>query len=38
MDALIDKFYEDIYHEIKSHFKEYYVRVSQLNNSLFWFD
>ena len=38
MEALIDRFNEDIYHEIKSHFKEYYVRVSQLYNSFFCFD
>ena len=35
MDALLDRFYEEIDHEIKYQFKEYYVKVSQLNNSFF---
>ena len=35
MDDLLDRFYEDIEFAVKAQFKEYYVKVSQLNSSFF---
>lgn len=35
MDDLLDRFYEDIEYAVKSKFREYYVKVSQVNSSFF---
>ena len=35
MDALLDRFYEEIEQTVKSNFKEYYVTVFQMNYSFF---
>ena len=35
MNALLDRFYEDIEYAVKVHFKEYYVKVSQFSSSFF---
>ena len=35
MNVLLDRFYEDLEHEVKVQFKEYYVKVSELNSSFF---
>ena len=35
MDALLDRFYKDIKYALKNKFREYIVKVSQLNSSFF---
>ena len=35
MDALLDRFYEDIEYAVKVQFRDYYIKVSQLNSSFF---
>ena len=35
MDAVLDRFYEDIEFSVKNRFREYIVKVSQLNSSFF---
>ena len=35
MDDLLGRFYENIEYAVKAQFKEYYVKVSQLNSSFF---
>ena len=35
MDALLDRFYEDIEYAVKVQFREYYVKVSQFSSSFF---
>ena len=33
MDALLDRFYEDIEYAVKIQYRDYYIKVSQLNSS-----
>ena len=35
MDALLDRFYEDIEYFVKNRFKGYIIKVSELNSSFF---
>lgn len=35
MDALLDRFYEEIEYAIKNKFREYIIKVSELNSSFF---
>ena len=35
MDALLDRFYEDIEYFVKNRFKGYTIKVSELNSSFF---
>lgn len=35
MDALLDRFYEEIEYAIKNKFREYIINVSELNSSFF---
>ena len=35
MDAQLDRFYEDIEFSVRNAFREYIVKVSQLNSSFF---
>ena len=35
MNALLDRFHEDIEYAVKVQFREYYVKVSQFNSSFF---
>ena len=35
MDALLDRFYEDVDFEVKNKFGKYFLKVSELNSSFF---
>ena len=35
MDALLDRFHEDIDYAVKVQFKDYYIKVSELNSLIF---
>ena len=35
MDALLDRFYEDVDFAVKNKFRKYFLKVSELNSSFF---